>query len=78
MTGYYSKYFPIDIRTKLEAGSFRAVCNHLRDRSDAVQNIDLMTISGFCRNCLCSELTMQLTPVVHSVHFFNEIPPHVN
>ena len=37
---------------QLEAGAFRELCRHLQDRSDAVQNMDLMTLSGFCRNCL--------------------------
>ncbi len=38
-------------RTELEAAAFRALRDHLRDRTD-VQNIDLMTLAGFCRNCL--------------------------
>jgi hypothetical protein len=38
-------------RTELEAGAFRRLVAHLRDRTD-VQNIDLMTLAGFCRNCL--------------------------
>ena len=38
-------------RTELEAATFRALVAHLRERTD-VQNIDLMTIGGFCRNCL--------------------------
>jgi len=37
--------------TELEAAVFRRLVRHLRERTD-VQNIDLMTISGFCRNCL--------------------------
>jgi hypothetical protein len=37
---------------KLEAGAFRELCRHLQERSDSVQNMDLMTVSGFCRNCL--------------------------
>ena len=37
---------------RLRAGTFLSLCHHLRERSDAVQNMDLMTISGFCRNCL--------------------------
>ncbi len=35
----------------LEAAAFRALVEHLRERSD-VQNIDLMNLAGFCRNCL--------------------------
>ncbi|WP_119166216.1 DUF1244 domain-containing protein [Algihabitans albus] len=38
-------------RTELEAAAFRALRDHLRERTD-VQNIDLMNLSGFCRNCL--------------------------
>ena len=38
-------------RTELEAAAFRALRDHLRQRTD-VQNIDLMNLSGFCRNCL--------------------------
>ena len=38
-------------RTELEAAGFRGLVEHLRRRSDA-QNIDLMVLSGFCRNCL--------------------------
>ncbi len=38
-------------RTELEAATFRALVAHLRERTD-VQNIDLMTLAGFCRNCL--------------------------
>src|SRR5271155_819889 len=36
---------------KLEAAAFRALVAHLRGRPD-VQNIDLMNLAGFCRNCL--------------------------
>jgi hypothetical protein len=38
-------------RTELEAAAFRSLVAHLRERTD-VQNIDLMNLSGFCRNCL--------------------------
>ncbi|MCA0433383.1 MAG: DUF1244 domain-containing protein [Proteobacteria bacterium] len=38
-------------RTELEAAAFRRLVEHLRQRSD-VQNIDLMNLAGFCRNCL--------------------------
>ncbi|WP_113447626.1 DUF1244 domain-containing protein [Rhizobium cremeum] len=36
---------------EFEAAAFRRLVAHLRDRSD-VQNIDLMNLAGFCRNCL--------------------------
>ena len=38
-------------RTALEAAAFRKLVEHLRTRSD-VQNIDMMNLAGFCRNCL--------------------------
>jgi hypothetical protein len=38
-------------RTEIEAAAFRRLVQHLRDNTD-VQNIDLMNLAGFCRNCL--------------------------
>ena len=38
-------------RTELEAAAFRRLVEHLRAHTD-VQNIDLMNLAGFCRNCL--------------------------
>ncbi len=38
-------------RTAFEAAAFRRLVSHLRERTD-VQNIDLMNLAGFCRNCL--------------------------
>ena len=38
-------------RTELEAATFRTLVAHLRERTD-VQNIDMMNLAGFCRNCL--------------------------
>ena len=38
-------------RIELEAAAFRSLVDHLRERTD-VQNIVLMNLSGFCRNCL--------------------------
>ncbi|MGQ9368935.1 DUF1244 domain-containing protein [Azospirillum sp. ST 5-10] len=38
-------------RTELEAAAFRGLVAHLQKRTD-VQNIDLMNLAGFCRNCL--------------------------
>ena len=41
-----------DANTELQAAAFRRLLRHLvQDRPD-VQNIDLMTLAGFCRNCL--------------------------
>lgn len=44
---------PIDAATttEIEAAAFRRLVEHLRERSD-VQNIDMMNLAGFCRNCL--------------------------
>ena len=42
-------------RTELEAAVFRRLIEHLRSRTD-VQNIDLMNLAGFCRNCLSNWL----------------------
>src|SRR5215469_11800405 len=39
------------IRIELEAAAFRRLVAHFRERTD-VQNIDLMNLAGFCRNCL--------------------------
>jgi hypothetical protein len=38
-------------RTEIEAAAFRRLVEHLQSRTD-VQNIDLMDLAGFCRNCL--------------------------
>lgn len=42
-------------QTELEAAVFRRLVAHLRNRTD-VQNIDLMNLAGFCRNCLSNWL----------------------
>ncbi len=42
-------------RTELEAAAFRRLVEHLRSRTD-VQNIELMNLAGFCRNCLSNWL----------------------
>jgi hypothetical protein len=41
----------VDSKTELEAAAFRKLVAHLDNRKD-VQNIDLMILAGFCRNCL--------------------------
>ena len=45
------KNFDKKTQTELEAAAFRKLVEHLRNRTD-VQNIDLMNLAGFCRNCL--------------------------
>ncbi len=41
----------IETQNKIEAAAFRSLVSHLQSRTD-VQNIDLMNLAGFCRNCL--------------------------
>jgi len=43
--------FDPQTRIELEAAAFRTLVAHLRDRTD-VENIDMMNLAGFCRNCL--------------------------
>jgi len=43
--------FDDQTKTELEAAAFRRLVSHLRNRTD-VQNIDMMNLAGFCRNCL--------------------------
>ena len=40
-------------RTEIEAAAFRRVVEHFRERTD-VQNLDVMNLAGFCRNCLAN------------------------
>ena len=42
---------PDATRTEIEAAAFRRLVQHFRERTD-VQNIDVMNLAGFCRNCL--------------------------
>ena len=46
-----SETLDLKTRTELEAAAFRTLVAHLRERTD-VQNIDMMNLAGFCRNCL--------------------------
>jgi len=53
-----------ETRTEIEAAVFRRLLSHLDSRKD-VQNLDLMNLSGFCRNCLAkwySLLIILMTP----------------
>jgi hypothetical protein len=47
------KNFDAQTTLELEAAAFRRLAAHLRARSD-VQNIDMMNLAGFCRNCLAN------------------------
>ena len=52
MNAYLSLMKPdAKTQTELEAADFRRLVEHLRQRTD-VQNLDLMNLAGFCRNCL--------------------------
>lgn len=56
MSDYFIKMMKVikmtkDEQTQIEAAAFRGLIAHLQDRKD-VQNIDLMNLAGFCRNCL--------------------------
>ena len=42
---------PDQARTEIEAAAFRRLVEHFRERTD-VQNLDVMNLAGFCRNCL--------------------------
>lgn len=65
--GYCQSHIPSDIMRQLEAGAFRSLCSHLRARSDEVQNIDLMTVSGFCRNCLAKWLVVEARKISEGI-----------
>ncbi len=66
MTVAMTQVFESKFKMLLEAGAFRSLCMHLAERSDAVQNIDLMTVAGFCRNCLAKVSSSRFD----SLHFF--------
>ena len=55
MTGIEAMAIDEKTRTELEAAAFRRLLGHLRERTD-VQNVDLMNLAGFCRNCLSNWL----------------------
>ena len=48
-------------KTEIEAEAFRGLIKHLQRRTD-VQNIDLMNLAGFCRNCLATTQPIPLIP----------------
>lgn len=49
---YCEKFLTRPALERLESGAFEQLVKHLQERNEEVQNIDLMTVSGFCRNCL--------------------------
>lgn len=46
-----TQQIPEQTQTDIEAAAFRRLVSHLRDHTE-VQNLDLMNLAGFCRNCL--------------------------
>ncbi|EJK48354.1 hypothetical protein THAOC_32862 [Thalassiosira oceanica] len=64
---------------RLKAGAFVSLCHHLRARSDDVQNMDLMSVTGFCRNCLAKVGRAQSTYRVYleSVQLTRSLPQYV-
>ena len=55
---YCHQHLPRAVVQALEAGAFLSLVQHLQERSDVVANMDLMTLSGFCRNCLAQVRVM--------------------
>lgn len=49
---------------KLEARAFRYLCQHLQEQSSNVSNMELMTLSGFCRNCLAKWMVLAARDIV--------------
>ena len=67
---------PLELRTEIEAAAFRRLVAHLQSRTD-VQNIDLMHLAGFCRNCLskwyraeAEEREVQLEDLIAREHIY--------
>jgi len=56
------------LQVKLEAAAFRRLVNHLQTRSD-VQNIDLMNLADFCRNCLSKWLVAEANEHSQSLEY---------
>jgi len=59
MSSPISEFDPVT-QTELEAAAFRTLIDHLRERTD-VQNIDMMNLAGFCRNCLSKYMVAAAT-----------------
>ena len=56
------------VQTEIEAAVFRRLIQHFRERTD-VQNIDLMNLSGFCRNCLSKWYSAAAQELGHAVDY---------
>jgi len=59
MTVAMTTEFEAKFKMRIEAGAFRSLLLHLSERSDVVQNINLMSVGGFCRNCLAKWLVVE-------------------
>ncbi len=57
-----------ETQTEIEAAAFRRLLSHLDNRKD-VQNIDLMNLAGFCRNCLAKWYSAAATEQGESVDY---------
>jgi len=64
---YVESHLPPAIIKRLESGAFQSLCEHLRQRSDEVPNMDLMAVSGFCRNCLSKWLVVEARKLSDSI-----------
>ena len=62
------KKSPQETQTEIEAAVFRRLLSHLDNRKD-VQNIDLMNLAGFCRNCLAKWYSAAATEQGDSVDY---------
>jgi hypothetical protein len=66
-------------QTEFEAAAFRRLLQHLNERRPDVQNIELMTLAGFCRNCLAdwyreaaAEQGMEISKDAAREHIYGE------
>mmetsp|Transcript_26440 Transcript_26440/g.39099 ORF Transcript_26440/g.39099 Transcript_26440/m.39099 type:complete len:376 (-) Transcript_26440:1902-3029(-) len=67
LPNYMDQHLSPSLIEKLQAGAFRSLCQHLKDHSNEVQNIDLMAVSGFCRNCLAKWIVMEARDISASM-----------
>ena len=73
-SNYVEAHLPPEIVEKLQAGAFESLVSHLQERSDAVQNMDLMTVSGFCRNCLAKVIINMDSDTKNEFHASYTLP----
>lgn len=63
---YFAQHLTPAVISQLETAAFRSLRDHLQERSDEVQNMTLMAVSGFCRNCLAKWLVLEARRLVDS------------